>query len=190
MRSIRGWSDRLSGATPDASVTRRYRHEHGARSVAVRPRVNRDPPDAARHHRSVRGRSPLLDVERAAGAGLFQQRSRGRVRDPREHDAFRRERIWRALLRADSWWRDQHGTFLLRASRLQRTDRALGGAGDERDADFQYRQSRHDDRSALGFFLDRGDVYLLGRDRAQPAVLMALAGDRSAHRARFSVQIY
>ena len=59
----------------------------------------------------------------------------------------------------------------------------------QRDSAFQRRQSPHDDRSALDFFLDGGHVYVLARPRAQSEFFLVLAGDRSARRARISLQV-
>ena len=48
----------------------------------------------------------------------------------------------------------------------------------------------HDDRSALDLFLDGGHVHLLAGPRAEPEFFLALAADRSARRARVSLQIH
>ena len=60
----------------------------------------------------------------------------------------------------------------------------------QRDPAFQRRQPSHDDRSALDLFLDGGHVHLLAGARAQSEFFLALARDRSAHRARVSLQIH
>ncbi len=57
--------------------------------------------------------------------------------------------------------------------------------------DFQHWRSPDDDRCAVDFFLDGGDVYLLARGGKSPTLsFVVLAGYGSADRAGISLQIY
>ena len=113
--------------------------------------------------RSFLRRSALLDVVGSAGARLLQQRAWDRFRHSREHRVFGANefgvRFFSPVLAA--------GTSLLLFYFARRlfgpTAGALDGDRFERHADFQHRCSANDDRCAVDFLLDRGDVYLLAR---------------------------
>src|SRR5262249_10130773 len=66
----------------------------------------------------------------------------------------------------------------------------MGGHRFECHSDLQHCRGRDDDRCAIDFFLDGGDVYLLACAGKKSKLLMVLAGYGSADRARVSLQIH
>src|SRR5262249_44207800 len=113
-----------------------------------------------------------------------------RFRDTREHRCFWRERVWCALPQSCPRSRDRFALVLFCVPVVRSNRWSVGSHCFKCHADFQYWRGPDDDRCAVDFFLDGGDVYILDRHREKSAFLVALATYGLADWVRLSVQIH
>src|SRR5215471_7579865 len=165
-------------------------HEHHTRRLALCRCADGDSFFTSGNYRSLVRRSALLDVVGAIGAGLFQQGTWRRFRHTCEHGFFWLERVWCSLLQSCARRSDKSAPVLFCTPFVRRHRWSVGGDWSECHANFQHRRGRDDNRCAVHFLLDGGDVYFLARVGKKPKPFLALAAYRPADRAGVSLQIY
>src|SRR6267154_250487 len=180
----------ISMVVRERRARRNAQHEHHTRCLALCRCADGDSFLTSGKDRSLLRRSALLDVVGATGARLLQQGTWYRLRHTREHRCFWCERVWCSLLQPSARCGHKSAPVLFYAPLVRRNRWSVGGHWFECHTNFQHWGGSDDDRCAVDFFLDGGDVYLLARGGKKSDLFLVLAGYGSANRAGVSLQIY